>query len=183
MSVVDVDGRTERRRVLVAGVGLLAVAGYASVAALQIRVWNPLAAAPGRTLGQITAETEAAGQPLAPAMTSVVLAIGVVLAAALYGYVVVAGALDAWFVCCLYLLLIVFGGFGYAFASFSPGMSLADTYGIGGADHAPGGVVLLLVSAVAFLALIATGVAAGVRGVRFGVADARRESAAEDVSG
>lgn len=44
---------TQSSRVIVSLVGLLAIAAYALCAALQILVWNPLAAIPGATLDEI----------------------------------------------------------------------------------------------------------------------------------
>lgn len=51
------------------------------------------------------------------------------------------------------LALLGGGAPAYFFASFSAGMSLADTYMISGADVAPWGSVLGIISALACLAL------------------------------
>ncbi len=57
-------------------------------------------------------------------------------------------------------LIIAAGALSYFAASFGPGMSLADTYGISGADYAPWGRVLMLVSAAALVGAAACGVLA-----------------------
>lgn len=44
------------------GGGFVAIVAYAAVAAVQILVWNPLAAVPGSTLPEITAHLSAQGE-------------------------------------------------------------------------------------------------------------------------
>ncbi|MCD5348396.1 hypothetical protein [Agromyces sp. S2-1-8] len=140
--------------------------GYAGVAALQILVWNPLAAVPGRALAEIYAEAEAAGQSLTPVVTILILGAGGCLAGLVLGFAVRGVFPGVWLMVSVYLLLLVFGAPAYFIASFSPGMSLADTYMISGGDYAPWGHVLMLVSAAALAGLVAIAVAAVVRGMR-----------------
>lgn len=142
---------------IVATVGFGAVGVYAGVAALQILVWNPLAAVPGATLGEISSEIAAARQSFSVASVLGYLALGPLLALvplvlAWRGMLTGLGAATA------VSALISVGAPGYFVASFAPGMALADTYGISGGDHAPGGMVLMLVSASAFVALVGCGV-------------------------
>lgn len=133
------------------GFGLVTV--YAVVGAFQIKVWNPLAAVPGATLPEIRAEMavahEYAGTHLvvAWAVAGILLGAGL-LVAALLRKVSAAGATI------LTLLVIVLGAPTMMFASFAPGMGLADTFDISGGDHAPWGSLLYLASAVALLVLV-----------------------------
>ncbi|MDQ0095323.1 hypothetical protein [Paeniglutamicibacter psychrophenolicus] len=143
--------RSRAVRAALAGFGL--VACYAVVGALQILVWNPLAAVPGATLAEIRAQMagarEHAGTPLVVAwsLTGILLGAGV-LVAALRRKISAAGAVT------LSLLLIVLGAPSIMVASFPSGMGLADTFGISGGDHAPWGALLYLASAAALLLLL-----------------------------
>ncbi|HEY8588677.1 MAG TPA: hypothetical protein VIL55_03890 [Naasia sp.] len=141
-----------RRPVLAAVLGWSLVAAYSAVGAVQILVWNPLAAAPDRSLTQIRADLDRAGEQLGEpwvfAFVAAGLGIGIaVLAAALAARWTTRGVIRA------YLVVLALGAPAYWAASFSAGMSLADTYGIGGGDHAPWGAALGAASAAAFLAL------------------------------
>lgn len=79
--------RSRAVRAALAGFGM--VAGYAVLGALQILVWNPLAAVPGATLAEIRAQMagagEHAGTPLvvAWAVTGILLGVGMPVAALL----------------------------------------------------------------------------------------------------
>jgi hypothetical protein len=66
----------------------------------------------------------------------------------------------------LFLLLLAAGSPAYEMASFGPGMSLADTYGIGGADYAPWGSLLHLISLTALCVLAGIGVFSTLRRTR-----------------
>ncbi|WP_313823711.1 hypothetical protein, partial [Citricoccus sp.] len=120
-------------------------------AALQILVWNPLAAVPGMTLGQIRHAMEEASEALHLAPVIIVLGLGVILTAILVTWMVRAGG-AAIHVVLLGLALVACGALAYILASFNAGMSLADAFAISGGDVAPWGGVLLQFSAVAFLA-------------------------------
>ncbi len=149
---------TERNpwTVRVAVVGTTAVVAYAVVAVLQVLVLNPLSAVPGRPLGQIYADVEAAGESMHVGFVIFVLALGPAIGVALLrraresSRLVVAG----W-----YLTLVAFGAPAYFWASFGPGMAIADTYLIGGGDSSAWGYVLYASSGLAMVALLA--VAAG----------------------
>ena len=143
--------RSRAVRAALAGFGLLA--GYAVVGALQILVWNPLAAVPGATLAEIRAQMAGAhenpGTPLVVAWAVAGILCGAgVLVAALRRKISAAGATT------LSLLSIVLGAPSLMVASFPSGMGLADTFGISGGDHAPWGSVLYLASAAALLLLV-----------------------------
>lgn len=130
---------------------LLLVLAYAIVAALQILVWNPLAAVPDRDLAQIRASMAAAGEQLYIVPVIAVLGVGVLLTAVLLAWMLRARAALAHVVL-LGLALVTFGAAGYLAASFNAGMSLADAFGISGADHAPWGGLLVRVSLAALVA-------------------------------
>ena len=144
---------SRRATVWVSVIGVLAVATYAAVAALQIMVLNPLAAAPGRTLDQIRADMGGAGESLSPASVLGILGIGVVLAVVV-AIVAIIGRMPAALAAMVFLSLVVLGTPGYFGASFGAGMGLADTYGIGGADYSPWARPLYAASLVALGVLL-----------------------------
>ncbi len=69
-----------RTAVVIAAIGTTLVTAYAGVAALQILVLNPLAAAPGKELDQIRADMAAVGESLSTPMAVGILSVGVGLA-------------------------------------------------------------------------------------------------------
>lgn len=148
---------SRRATVWVSAVGVLTVFAYAAVAALQIMVLNPLAAAPGRTLDQIRTDMGGAGESLTPISVFGLLGIGVVLAV-LVAVVAIGGRMPAAIAAMVFLGLVVLGPLGYFAASFGPGMGLADTYGIGGADYSPWARPLYVASLLALGTLIVLGV-------------------------
>lgn len=135
-----------------AWVGFGLIACYAVVGALQILVWNPLAAVPGSTLTEIRAQLAGVNESTGTALVVVWAATGIllgagVLVAALRRNISAVGATR------LPLAIIVLGAPSMMIASFPAGMGLADTFGISGGDHAPWGALLYLVSAVALILL------------------------------
>jgi hypothetical protein len=159
-----VSQRTATIAVVAAGVAL--VAGYAALAAVQILVLNPMAAAPGSSLAEIAVELEAAGESLGPGFVLGALGLGVVLAVVFAVPLCVVTGATPTMAAVAYLALLVFGAPGYFIASFGAGMALADTYLIDGGDYAPWGSLLYLVSALAFLALGVLLAATVVRAIR-----------------
>ncbi|NUL47544.1 hypothetical protein F7P69_20415 [Cellulosimicrobium funkei] len=143
----------------------LVVLAYATVAALQILVWNPLAAVPGRELAQIRSSMAAADEDLHIAPVVGVLGFGVVLTAVLLIFML-RGRAASFNVGLLGLGLLALGAVAYFWASFNAGMSLADAFGISGGDYAPWGGVLTRVSAAALVVFVA---ASAWRGLRAGV--------------
>ncbi len=139
----------------VAAVGTVLVVAYALLAALQILVLNPLASVPGKDLGQIYAAVAAAGESMgAPAVITDLLvgpaiAITLLLLRARRRPVQPARAAAI-----PYLALLVLGAPAYFWASFGPGMSLADTFMIDGHDHSPWARPLYVTSGLALAALI-----------------------------
>ena len=134
--------------------GLLLVAGYAVAGALQVLVWNPLAAVPGATLAEIHAAMDRANESLAAPAVLMWAATGLVLAAV----VLIAGlrrSISGKTAAALDLSLLVLAAPSHWMASFPAGMGLADAFLISGGDYAPWGGVLYAVSAVSLVALIA----------------------------
>lgn len=133
---------------------MVIIAGYAAVGALQILVWNPLAAVPGMSLRQIKAELAAARESLGETVVYGFAVIGIgmsltVLAVALLGMIKRART-----VIILDLALLTLGAGAYWLASFPAGMGIADTFATRGGDHAPWGGVLQWVSAAALLGAV-----------------------------
>lgn len=148
------DG-SQRLRFRISIVGVLAVVAYATWAATQILVLNPLAAVPGRSLADIRAELAAAGEGPNDVLVFVVLGIGVVLAVVL-AVIAVSTRAAPRLVVMLFLALLMLGTPGYFVASFNAGMSLADTFAISGADVSPWAAPLYIVSAVSVAAIVGT---------------------------
>ena len=143
----------------IALLGTAAVVAYAVLAGTQILVLNPWAAAPGRSLAQIHADLHAAGESLGTPWVLAILGLGVALAV---GMVVTAWRSrsdDRLMYAFGYLALLELGTPAYWLTSFGSGMALADTYGITGGDHAPWAIPLYVTSGLAFVAMVALGLA------------------------
>lgn len=132
--------------VSIAGIALALTATYSIAGSLQILVWNPQAAVPGATLGEISAAMTRANETLAAplvitwAATGILLAVGVFMAVA-------SRRLPAEAAASLGLLVVALGAPSHSFASFPAGMGIADTLVTSGGDHAPWGMLLYAVSA------------------------------------
>ncbi|MEX3565601.1 hypothetical protein [Micrococcus endophyticus] len=144
-------------RLVAGGVVPALVAAAAVLAALQVFVLNPLAAGPGdRALGQVYADLGMAGEGALPFLLPALLcAAGLGVAAILWFLVWRREEVDPLAVLALGLASLVAATPAYFFASFGMGMSLADTYGIGGADHSPWARPVYVLSALALAALVA----------------------------
>ncbi|CAH0248782.1 hypothetical protein SRABI76_03188 [Microbacterium oxydans] len=149
--------RMPRHTLWVSIAGVVAVTAYAAFAAVQILVLNPLAAAPGLSLDEIRAQMSGAGEGLGGEGVFFVLGIGVVMAVgvALAAIVTKAPPIIPGM---SMLALLMLGTLGYFVASFGPGMGLADTFGISGADASPWARPLYAVSALAAIAVVVGGV-------------------------
>lgn len=152
-----------RNAVRIAAIGTIAVTAYAALAALQIFVLNPLAAAPGRDLRQIRADMAGFGESLSSHLAIPILSTGVVLALVLFVAIVAIKASTPLIAMTGYLVLLAFGAPAYFMASFGAGMGLADTYMISGGDHSPWAIPLYLVSGLALLTPFALGAAGAIR--------------------
>lgn len=144
---------TRRSRILVSLIGVLAVTLYAALAAVQILVLNPLAAAPGLTLDDIRADLHGANESLGAEVVFFVLGIGVALAVAVAITVIVRSA-PPRLAAMLFLSILTTGVIAYFIASFTAGMGLADTYGIGGGDHSPWSRLLYVTSLASLVAVV-----------------------------
>lgn len=157
-------GTRRRRRGVVTGlIGVVAIAAYATAGALHTLVWNPLAAAPGRSLEEVHAALARADESLGEPAVLAWAIIGVVLAAAVLLLAVLLPTMPPPVVLATDLWLLALAAPAHMFVAFGAGMSLADTFGIGGGDHAPGGALLYGISAAALLTLLALGVRSAVR--------------------
>lgn len=150
--------RMPRHTLWISIAGVLVVTAYAALAAVQILVLNPLAAAPGLTLEGIRAEMAAANESLGHEVVFFVLGIGVALAVGVAVVSIVAKA-PPIVPGRAFLAVLMFGAFGYFAASFGAGMALADTFGISGADHSPWAHPLYAISVLAALSIIVGGIA------------------------
>jgi hypothetical protein len=144
----------QRRTVRAGLLGLALVVGYAVVGALQILVWNPLAAVPGATLGEIHAHLEQTNETLAAPLVLAWAVVGTALAGAVLLAAMKRSISRVRGVVVLDLLILVLAAPSHWFASFPAGMGIADAYGTTGGDHTPWGVVLYAVSAAALVGLV-----------------------------
>jgi hypothetical protein len=152
-----------RLAILLASGGTLLVAAYAALAIVQILVLNPLAAAPGRTIEQIRADMAEANEYILTPLVVGMLALGPLIAVTVLLLTIARRDLTPLLVSAAYLALLAFGSVAYFVASFGPGMALADTYFISGADHSPWAQPLFATSAVAFVGLLLVPVAVALR--------------------
>ncbi|WP_299169503.1 hypothetical protein [uncultured Arthrobacter sp.] len=152
----DLLDRQQRRVMPIVLVGVLVTAAYAWAGAMQILVWNPMAAVPGMTLDEIKAAMLAANEPLAEAHVYVWAAIGFSLALAVGIYGVLKVPDRPWTIARWFLVILVLGTPTYFFASFNPGMSIADAFATSGGDHAPWSRILYGISLLALITLMLT---------------------------
>ncbi|WP_110589239.1 hypothetical protein [Microbacterium suaedae] len=146
-------GTSRTRTVVTALGGTALIVAYAVVAAVQILVWNPLAAIPGQDLAQIRSAAEAAGEHLAVMPVLIFLGIGPAIAAVVVVLAARGVFTDARTVAVFLLGVVAAGAPAYFMASFGPGMALADAFLISGGDHAAGSAVLYVASALAIAAM------------------------------
>ena len=137
------------RAVTVAVVGSGAVVVYAFLAAVQILVLNPLAAVLGAGLDRIFAGVAAAGQSMSTGLVIFFLAVGPLIAIAVLVAAWRRPGRQARLVAVCYLMLLGVGASAYFWASFGPGIALADTYFISGGDHSAWAVGLYATSGLA----------------------------------
>lgn len=140
-------------RAWVCGVGVLSVTLYAAWAAVQILVLNPLAARPGDTLAQVYADMVAVGETMPVVPTLIFLALGIAIAVVV-AVLSIRSDVDATVAALLFLVVLALGTPAYFVASFSPGMYVADAFGVSGADGSPWAAPLYVVSLLASGAII-----------------------------
>lgn len=151
----------QRGTVVISTLGALAVVVYAIWAAVHILVVNPLAAVPGWELDEIYGAMADAGEDFSVAWVLGFLVFGVLLAVAA-AWVCIATKAPPIVAASGPLALLVLGAPAYFIASFGPGMSLADTFGISGGSHSPGNLPLYATSALAAVAIIIGGIRAAI---------------------
>lgn len=149
-----------RQRPLVAAiVGTVVIMAYALFAAVQILVLNPLAAVPGASLRDIYAHVAEAGDSMGVLVVLASLAVGPGIAIALLVAVWSGPATSVRRVALQYLAVVALGALGYFWASFGPGMALADSYFISGGDHSQWATPLYVASGLALVAMLLYGIA------------------------
>ena len=158
-----IGARSRRRALSIATLGTVAALAYAALSVWQILWLNPLAAVPGSDLSTIQKKLTDAGESLGAPTVVVMMAVGPLIAAALFILTATANAMTPWLTAMLYLALLSFGAIAYFFASFGAGMALADTYMIGGADYSPWARPLYLTSLISAVALVIVAVVGVVR--------------------
>ncbi len=141
----------------------LAVSGTATLGALHVLVWNPLAKVPGNSLAGLYAVMTARGEsPAWPAATVGVWASGwlalslVFLAVAVVGRRGVLSRLDPRRIARTALVAVAGIGLSTWSAGFGMGMSIADAFATSGGDAAVTGPLLSVIG-------VAAGIAAAVR--------------------
>lgn len=146
----------QRQVVPIVLVGVLTTAAYALIGAFQILVWNPMAAVPGMSLQEIKSAMSSANEPLVEAPVYVWALAGPIIALAVGAFSIVRFPDLPWTTTRLFLILIILGTPTYFFASFNPGMSIADAFATSGGDHAPWSRTLYGMSLLSLVVLLAT---------------------------
>ncbi|WP_066438307.1 hypothetical protein [Arthrobacter sp. EPSL27] len=139
--------------ILAAVLGSAALVAYSIAGAFQTLVWNPLAAVPGATLGEIHGAMTEAGESLGAPRVIGWSAVGIAVAAAGMIGTLRADAPRAGQVASIYLALLVLAAPSHMFVAFTGGMGIADAFATSGGDHAPWGALLYLASGMALVAL------------------------------
>jgi hypothetical protein len=125
---------------------------------MHILVWDPLAKVPGLPLDQIYERMRAADEGDLASMFVAQWAMfwGIFSLAYLLVYLlpVTAGFLSKRGMTALGLLMVGFTSLGSWLAGFNMGMSLADTFMIGGGSRAPSGPLILLIGAISIVAAV-----------------------------
>lgn len=162
---MDQGGNVPKRRaVLAAVVGSAVLISYSIAGACHSLVWNPQAAVPGATLGEIYAALDAAGETLGAPRVIAWSFVGVVLAVVGLVGTILERAPRARHVIACYLAVLVLAAPSHMFVAFTGGMGIADAFATSGGDHAPWGGMLYVASGLALLALL--GLAVGRAGPR-----------------
>ena len=149
--VVDAHrGEVTQSRILLAAGGVVLVAAYAALMAVESLVLDPLAAVPGATLEEIHAYLTAAGDDVPGDIAWVIAtaSIGVVLAAAT-AIVGVWRRLSLSTLAIVFLAIVAAGAVPAFLDGFRLNMDIADTYGVSGGAHTVWAGVLYLTSLAA----------------------------------
>lgn len=146
----------QRRVVPIVLVGVLITAAYALIGALQILVWNPMAAVPGMGLQEIKTAMSSANEPLVEAPVYMWAITGPILALTVGAFSITKCPDLPWTITRFFLIIVILGTPTYFFASFSPGMSIADAFATSGGDHAPLSRILYGMSLLSLIVLLGT---------------------------
>jgi hypothetical protein len=143
------------RRTTLLLAGPIIVAAYAIVAVLIITVWDPIAAVPTLSYGEIVVELARHGVDVSAVamMLGVWAGLGVALSAGVSA-LALTRVPRPWTVIAWQLALLVAGAPALFVASFTLGMDVADTFGVSGQPHTPWTGVLYQVSALACVGLL-----------------------------
>lgn len=144
--------------IFAAVLGSAALVAYSIAGAFQTLVWNPLAAVPGATLGEIHSAMTEAGESLGAPRVITWSAVGIAMAVAGMIGTLRADAPRAGQVAVTYLALLVLAAPSHMFVAFTGGMGIADAFATHGGDHAPWGALLYLASGMALVVLAGTAV-------------------------
>lgn len=115
-----------------------------------------MTAVPGMSLQEIKTAISTANEPLVEAPVYVWALAGLIIALT-FGVLSLVKFPDLpWAVTRIFLILIILGMPTYFFASFNPGMSIADAFATSGGDHAPWSMTLYGMSLLSLALLVAT---------------------------
>lgn len=152
-----------RARIVVAVVGVVVVAAYAALLAVNALVLDPLGAVPGRSLEQIYARVDV-GNDVAQDVVGVLVVAGIGVGLALTAAVVgLASRLPTTTIAVLHLGILAAGALATFQSGFWLGMDVADSWPTDGAAHTIWSGVLYLTSLAALIAIPAVLVGAAVR--------------------
>lgn len=154
-------------RIVVSVVGVLVVAAYAALLAVDTLVLDPLAAVPGSSLPEIHAELTRQGFSVGTDIATVIgiAVVGVLFAAGLSVLLLITRA-KAHVIAAVLLAVVVMGTPMSFVSAIAMGMDVADAYGVGGGDHTIWAGVLYVTSLVALIGIpvvLVVGQAAHVR--------------------
>ncbi|KQS10163.1 hypothetical protein DEJ13_16070 [Curtobacterium sp. MCLR17_007] len=134
--------------------GAVVVTAYATLLALDGLVFDPLAAVPGATLGQIHHRVEAIGMDVGQDVVGVLVTAGVgVTLAAFFAVVAIRGRMPVPVAAVCHLALLTFGAVAVFQSGFFLGMDVADAYGVSGGSHSAFSGVLYGTSLAALVAI------------------------------
>ena len=148
--------KQQRHGVPIVLVGVLITAAYALIGALEILVWNPVAAVPGMSLKEIKTAMSSANEPLLEAPVYVWALVVPVLALAGGTFSIMRFPDRPWRIIRFFLIIIMLGMPTYYFFSFNPGMSIADAFATTGGDNSPWSRILYGMSLLATFLLLVT---------------------------
>lgn len=140
-------------------VGTLVVAGHVALGLVHVLVLDPLAAAPGRTLGEVRARLAEVGAATPPTVVVLWGVVGLGIAVVLFVAAGRVSGVRVREVVVEYALVLVGGAPSFFVASAGHRAALVDGLHVDPADQAPTAAVLAAVSAVALVVVLVAAVA------------------------